>query len=559
MTTAASPVPAAARQSPWTPLRNKVFAALFAAQLASHIGSFFQSVAAAWLMGDLTSSPTLVALIPTAMLLPVLILGLPAGALADIIDRRKLLLATQLWMLTSAAALAALTLLDLVTPTVLLGLTFAMGVGGALMGPAWQAIQPDLVPPAEFPQAVALSSLTFNSGRAIGPALGGALVAAAGPGSAFVVNAFSFLGTTLVLWRWRPSRSAVRLPSESLSGALRAGWRYGANAPMLRAVMVRTAAFAVPAAAIQALLPAVVRDRLSMGSGGFGLMLACFGVGAVGAAIVRPRIDAALPADRLLLVSSVVVAVCLVLVGTSEHAWQVGPALFVAGAAWTTATVTTNVSAQRALPWWVRARGLGMYMLVLAGGIALGSAVWGTIANWSLPAAHIAAAITLLVGTTSMLRWRIGTVQELDLRPAQPTEPMVNLEPNPADGPVLITVAYRVPESSHVEFAEMMRRIERDRRRSGAEQWGLFRDLADTDVFLETFVVATWAEHLRQHQRRTVNADVMIRRAKEFVVDDVKVAHLLSAYSDSGLEPVEQPRSKTDDDPDVAHHGAARG
>lgn len=527
-----------ARPSPWTPLRHRVFRALFAAQLASNIGSFFQAVAGAWLMGDLSSSPTLVALIPTATMLPVLILGLPAGALADIIDRRTLLMATQLWMLTAAGALAALTLLDLVTPTVLLALTFAMGIGGALMGPAWQAIQPDLVPPSEFPQAVALSSLTFNAGRAIGPALGGALVAAAGPGWAFVVNAASFLGTATVLWRWRPSRATVRLPAETLSGALRAGWRYGANAPLFRSVLVRTAAFAIPAAAIPALLPAVVRERLLMGSGGFGLMLGCFGVGAVGAAIVRPRIDAVLPVDRLLLASSAIVTVCLVLVGTSEHAWQVGPALFVAGAAWTTATVTTNISAQRALPWWVRARGLGMYMVVLAGGIALGSALWGAIAGWSIPAAHIAAAITLMAGTATILRWRIGTVHELDLRPAEPTSPMVNLEPRPADGPVLVTVAYRVPEASHAEFATMMRRVERDRRRSGAEQWGLFRDLADTDLFLETFVVATWAEHLRQHQRRTVNADVMLQRAKEFVVDDVKVAHLVSAYSESGLEPV---------------------
>lgn len=557
MTTAAAARPgsAATRVSPWTPLRHRVFRALFAAQLASNIGSFFQAVAAAWLMGDLSTSPTLVALIPTATMLPVLILGLPAGALADIIDRRTLLMATQLWMLTAAGALAALTLLDLVTPTVLLGVTFAMGVGGALMGPAWQAIQPDLVPPTEFPQAVALSSLTFNAGRAIGPALGGALVAAAGPGWAFVVNAASFLGTATVLWRWRPTRSTVRLPAETLSGALRAGWRYGANAPLFRSVLVRTAAFAIPAAAIQALLPAVVRERLAMGSGGFGLMLGCFGIGAVGAAVVRPRIDAALPADRLLLVSSAIVTVCLVLVGTGEHAWQVGPALFVAGAAWTTATVTTNVSAQRALPWWVRARGLGMYMVVLAGGIALGSAVWGAIAGWSIPAAHIAAAVTLVLGTTTMLRWRIGTVQELDLRPAEPTSPMVNLEPRPADGPVLVTVAYRVPESGHAEFATMMRRVERDRRRSGAEQWGLFRDLADTDLFLETFVVATWAEHLRQHQRRTVNADVMLQRAKEFVVDDVKVAHLVSAYSESGLEPVVVPADDAGSEPDAEARG----
>lgn len=212
-----------------------MFAALFAAQLGFNIGSFFQAVAAAWLMGDLTTSPTLVALIQTATLLPILLLGLPAGALADIIDRRKLLLATQAWMVVCAGALATLTLADVVTPTVLLLLTFAMGMGSALMGPAWQAIQPDLVPAREFGQAVALSSLTFNTGRAIGPALGGAAV----PGWAFVVNGASFVGVMCVLAWWRPQTSNVRHP-ETFPGALRSGWRYGTNAPALRVVLVRT-------------------------------------------------------------------------------------------------------------------------------------------------------------------------------------------------------------------------------------------------------------------------------------------------------------------------------
>ena len=284
------------RISPWAPLHNTVFAALFAAQLGSNIGTFFQTVAAAWLMGDLTSSPTLVALIQTASLLPMLLLGLPAGALADIFDRRLLLLATQAWMVMCATTLAALTLTDRVTPAILLVLTFALGMGAALMAPAWQAIQPDLVPTHEFGQAVALSSLTFNVGRAVGPALAGVLVASAGPGWAFVVNAMSFLGVVVVLLWWRPERGAIRLSTESLPGAVRAGLRYGVNAPALRAVLIRTVAFTAPAAAIQALLPTIVRDRLGLGSGSYGLLLACFGIGAAIAAILRPRLDAALSA-----------------------------------------------------------------------------------------------------------------------------------------------------------------------------------------------------------------------------------------------------------------------
>jgi predicted MFS family arabinose efflux permease len=535
------------RLSPWAPLRYTVFAALFAAQLGSNIGTFFQTVAAAWLMGDLTPSPTLVALIQTASLLPVLLLGLPAGALADIFNRRLLLISTQAWMLLCAAALAVLTLSDQVTPAGLLALTFALGVGTALMGPAWQAIQPDLVPQREFGQAVALSSLTFNAGRAIGPALGGALVASAGPGWAFVVNAASFLGVLVVLVWWRPHHTSVRLSTESLRGAVRAGLRYGVNAPGLRGILVRTLAFALPAAAIQALLPAVVRDQLHLGSGGYGILLASFGVGAALAAVVRPRLDAMLTSDQSVTVSSMVIAVCLVLIGTVASVWVVGPALFLGGAAWTTATVTLNVSTQSALPWWVRARGLGLYLVVLAGGIAVGSALWGAVAGWSITVAHELAAAMLLVGIATHRRWRLAAVRDLDLRPATTTAPIVTLDPGADAGPVLVTVAYRVPPEAHAEFVEMMRRVERDRRRGGAQQWGLYRDLADTDRFVETFEVDTWGEHLRQHERRTRTADVMLQRAREFVEGDVEVAHLVSAYSATALTPVaEHPSVEAD-------------
>ena len=541
----------AERVSPWAPLRYKVFAALFAAQLGSNIGTFFQTVAAAWLMGDLSSSPTLVALIQTASLLPLLLLGLPAGALADIFDRRLLLISTQAWMVVCAGTLAVLTMTNHVTPAGLLGLTFALGVGTALMGPAWQAIQPDLVPPREFGQAVALSSLTFNAGRAIGPALGGALVASAGPGWAFVVNAASFLGVVVVLLWWRPRRTSVRLSSESLPGAMRAGLRYGINAPALRGILVRTLAFAAPAAAIQALLPTVVRDQLGLGSGGYGVLLGCFGIGAALAAVLRPRLDAMWSSDQSVIASSAVIALMLVLIGTVGSQWVTGPALFVAGGAWTTGTVTLNVATQRVLPWWVRARGLGLYMVVLAGGIALGSAVWGAIAGVSIPVAFVVAAVILAAGIPTARRWRLDAVTGLDLRPATPTAPIVVLEPGPDDGPVLVTVSYRVPPAAHAEFVEMMRRVEQDRRRGGAKQWGLYRDLADTDRFVETFEVDTWGEHLRQHERRTRTADVMLQRTREFVEGDVEVAHLVSAYSATGLAPVDEDHPSVEGHPSV--------
>lgn len=547
------PVPPAATGpiSPWAPLRHRVFAALFAAQLGSNIGTFFQSVAAAWLMGDLSSAPTLVALIPTASLLPVLLIGVPAGALADIVDRRALLLGAQLWMVACAAALAVLTFTDAMSPAALLALTFALGAGTAVMGPAWQAIQPDLVPSEEFTQAVALSSMTFNTGRAIGPALAGALVAAAGAGWAFLVNAASFLGVVIVLLWWKPARPSIRLPAETLSGAVRAGLRYGTHSPVLRGVLIRTALFVVPAAGVQALLPIVVRGPLDLGSGGYGILLGCFGVGAVAAATIRPRLDARLTTDQLVTGASLVLAGGLAINGLVDRPWVVGAAMLASGAAWTTAAVSTNVSAQRALPWWVRARGLGLYMLVLAGGVAIGAALWGGLAAWSLTGAHLAAAGLLTVGAVAGRRWRLGRASELDLRPAAASDPMVTLVPRPTDGPVLITVAYRVPAEHHIEFADAMRFVERDRRRSGAYRWGLFRDLAAPDRFVETFVVDSWAEHLRQHQRRTVSTDLMVQRVRAFVDHEVAVAHYVSAYSAGGLEPVDETAPHLDSDGDL--------
>ncbi len=274
------------------------------------------------------------------------------------------------------------------------------------------------------------------------------------------------------------------------------------------------------------------------------------------AAVVRPRLDNMFSSDHNVTGSSLVIAGALVLVGTIASPWVAGPALFFAGAAWTNGTVTLNVATQSALPWWVRARGLGLYLVVLAGGIALGSALWGGIAGWSIPLAHILAAAVLVAGIATARRWRLGAVKGLDLRPANSSAPIVVLEPDPSAGPVLVTVSYRVPEEAHTEFVEMMRSVERDRRRGGATEWGLYRDLADTDRFVETFEVDTWGEHLRQHERRTRTADVMLQRAREFVEGDVEVAHLISAYSPSALAPVEIP---PDEHPSVDGHPSVGG
>ena len=527
------------RLSPWAPLRHPVFRALFVAQLASNIGTLMQAVGSAWLMGDLGASNALVALVQTAVMLPVFLVGIPAGALADILDRRKVLIWSQAWMLLCAAVLAVLSFADVVSPAGLLVLTFGLGLGAAVSAPAFQAIQPDLVPRREFPQAIALGSLTFNVGRAIGPAIGGFIVALGGPAWVFLLNAISFVGVLGVLVWWRRPAPEVHMPAESFSGAVRAGVRYAAHAPMLRAVLIRTGLFVLPCAAVQALLPIETRDRLGLGSGWYGVLLGCFGVGAAASAVVRPRLDERFHLDRLVVLPSVVMAGVLVVEAFVEVPWVIGVALLLAGAAWSTAITSTSVAAQTVLPAWVRARGMGLYMLVIAGSIALGSAVWGAIADRSLTAAHLAAAATLVVGTLVSFRWHLASTAGVDVRMTAGEEPLVTLVPRPTDGPVLVTVTYEVPPDDIDGFAEAMRLVERHRRRTGAYRWGLFRDLAAPDRFVETFVVESWAEHLRQHSRATVNADLILGPVRPFLGPSVSVGHYLSVYSPGGRDAVE--------------------
>jgi MFS family permease len=523
--------------SPWAPLRHKVFFAIFVAQLASNIGTLMQNVGSAWLMGDLHATPVLVALVQTATFLPVLLVGILAGALADIMDRRRLLLGTQTWMMVCAGLLAVLAFTGSVTRESLLALTFALGLGNALNAPAWQAIQPELVPQEEFGQAVALSSLTYNVGRSIGPALGGLLVAAAGPGWVFAINAVSFIGTVGVLWAWRPDRVESQLPVESLAGATKAALRYGAHAPILRGVLVRVALLAFPAFAVQALLPVVVRSRLHEGSTGYGVLLACFGVGAIVAAIARPRVVQHLSPDRLMLAAGVIVTANLAIDGLVRQPWVIGAGLFFGGGAWSSATITTNIAAVSVLPAWVRARGLGWYALVINGALAVGAATWGAVANGGIVTAHLVAAGVMLTGAVAGTHWPLARTVGLDLRPDPRADPDIALTPLPTDGPVLVTVTYRVTSTEMAEFAELMRDVEQHRRRTGAYQWGLFRDLAEPDRFVETFHVGSWAEHLRQHQRHTTGS--VVSRVRVFTDRDTGAAHLVSAYSPGALEPFE--------------------
>jgi MFS family permease len=474
-----------------------------------------QGVAAAWLMTSLTSSPVPVALLTTMSNLPLFLVGLPAGALADVVDRRWLVLVTQVWMLAVAAALGVLAATGWMTPGLLLALTFLISLGGSLSAPAWQAIVPELVPRRELATAVALNSAGFNLARATGPAIGGLLVAAAGPAAVFLLNAASFLGIIVVIFRWRPApRSRGALP-EGVGSAVAAGLRFARYAPLLHAVLVRTAAWMLPASALWALLPVVATRQLGLAATGYGIMLASIGLGAVGGAAILPRLRARLSVDRLVVILTLVFAAGLIALAAISNLVALNIALMAVGVAWLTINSFLNVVAQTTTPAWVQARVLGVYLLVSQGGLAGGSALWGLVAErFDVRTALIAAALVQVLGLLTVRRWPLHTGEELDLRPSQHwPEPELALDLEPASGPVLVTVEYRVAESQQAAFYEAMAAVQTIRRRDGAKHWGLFRDAAEPERLLETFVVASWAEHLRQHERVTIADRAVEERA----------------------------------------------
>lgn len=502
--------------SAWSPLTRPIFRALWIAALASNIGTLMHGVAAAWLMTSLTASPVPVALLTTMGSLPVFVIGLPAGALADVVDRRWLILITQIWMLIVAVVLGGMAAFGAMTPWLLLALTFLLGLGGALSAPAWQAVVPDLVPRRELSAAIAINSAGFNLARAVGPALGGLLVAAAGPAAVFMLNAASFVGVMAVIYRWQPQVPERTSPPERVGSAIVTGIRFARHSPPLRAVFVRTAAFIVAASALWALLPVVANRQLGLGATGYGVLLGSIGIGAVGGASILPRLRERLSLEMIVLLLTLVFALGMVALALVQNLILLNLLLIGVGMAWLTITSSLNVTAQTIVPHWVQARALGVYLLVFQGGFAGGSAGWGVIAErYGERTTLLAAAGLLLLGLVTMLRWRLLTGEEMDLSPSQhwPT-PELAVEPEPDDGPVLVTVEYRIAEEQQSLFCQAMSEVQRIRLRDGALQWSLYRDAADPERFLETFVVASWAEHMRQHERVTVIDQEVEQRAQ---------------------------------------------
>ena len=407
-------LPQRSSSSAWAPLREPLFRSLWIAAVISYTGTWMQNVGAGWMMTQLTMSPLMVSLVQAATTLPVFLVILPAGALADMVDRRRFLLITQGWMVFAAGALGLLTLRHAVTPWVLLGFTFLLGLGAVMNDPAWQAITPEIISPERHAPAVALNSVGFNVARAVGPAMGGIVIAAAGSGVAFLLNAASFFGVIFFLYRWkRPSFESVE--NGRVRDALVAGFRYVRGAPIVRCVLIRTAAFSLGASSLLALLPIIARPH---GATGYGLLLGSFGLGALAGAAVLPQIRNSLSVDRVVAMAIVVFAAMTLLAGQIRSFGWLSLVLFTSGTAWIGILACLNVAAQTMSPGWLRARMLSMYILVLQGGMALGSAAWGGLANKvGIPITLICSAGALVLGLFTVRRYPL-TSQELELAPS---------------------------------------------------------------------------------------------------------------------------------------------
>lgn len=504
-----------------------------------------QDTAGTWLMTALTGSPLLIALMQTAASLPVLLLGLPAGATADIFDRRRLLIFWQGWMLAAALVLCGLTFGGIISPWALLALTFFLNIGSAMNNPAWQAIVPELVPRSELPDAISINSAGFNLARAVGPALGGLAVAAfvsvtTGAGVVFLFNAASFMAVIWMLYIWhRTPLFKSALPSERVFGSMRAGVRYALYAPALRAILFRAFLFTVFVSAVWALLAVVAQQDLHQGAMGYGILNGCMGLGAVIGAASLPRTRRILPADTIILVSSCVFVGTLLILSFVRSVPLIVFSLIAGGFAWTSTTSTLNVGVQLSVPAWVQARSLGLYQMIFQGGMALGSALWGVLAeHFSTSRALLCAAAGLAISLPLSRRFHVlrGKLPDLSPFALNRPSPRVAVEPNPEDGPVLVSIQYCIRQQDYDEFTRAIHKMRDVRLRDGAIRWGVYQDTADPGRMVETFVVESWIEYLRQRERLTAS-DRMIRdRVVAFHQGDTppKASHMIYA---SEVEP----------------------
>jgi MFS family permease len=516
----------------WTPFRNKVFRLLWIATVVANIGAWMYGAAAGWLMTSLNSNPLMVSLVQAATSLPMFLFALPAGALADIMGKRRFILTFEITVAVISALFAALLSFNLVGSATLLSFLFLTSTCSALEAPAWQSIVPELVPDADLPAAIAANSVGVNISRAIGQALAGIIIASIGIVAPFWIDAVSNFGVIAVFLWWRPhTQRLTELPPERFTGALRAGLRYVTYNRPLRATLARAAGFFLFASAYWALLPLVARTQIGGGPELYGLLLGCIGAGAVSSAFVLRWLKGLLGADGLLVFGEIGTAITLVLLGLAHGVLLAVLASIIAGISWIAAIANLNVSAQVSLPDWVRGRGLATYVTVFFGSITVGSTIWGGVATQlGLSPAHFIAAAGALAAIPLTWRWKLQTGAALDLTPSMHwPEPVLTTTVEGDTGPVLVLVEYRIELSNYDPFLSALVELARERRRDGAYDWGLFEDTAEPGRFVETFLVESWIEHLRQHERVT-NADRIVQnRIHQLLRTAPVVTHLISA------------------------------
>jgi MFS family permease len=514
-----------------SPLRHSVFRALWIASVVSNVGSWMQDVGESWLMTSLTLSPLLVALVETAGSLPVVLSALPAGAVADIVDRRRLLMVMQVWMVIVATAMGLMALTGHMTTSRLLSLTFLLGIGSAVSNPVWQAITPELVPSEDLPAALSLGGVAVNIARAIGPAIGGLIIAASGPWVVFIINGVSFLAVFFVVYRWQPAPRTSKLPPEEIISAMRAGTRYLRHSPELQAVLLRCAAFIICASALWALLPQQARRGLKLSSFGYGMLLGCLGIGAIAGAWLLPTLRKRFAANQLVAGGSIVFALSTIALAYVHSFLFLAVALVVAGTAWISVLASLNVSAQTATPSWVRARVLAVYLLVFTGGLAAGSALWGFVASrFGISNSLLISAAGLVIGLLFTWRYRLVASKNLSLAPSRHwPEPVMRIDSEARDGPAITSIEYRIDPKTAEQFLEALKDLKRIRLRDGAIRWNVLRDSADPERYLEIFVTESWGEHLRQHERITAEDRKIEQRVQAFHVGahPQKTTHLI--------------------------------
>jgi predicted MFS family arabinose efflux permease len=510
-----APIPTTAESAAFAPLRQRAFRWLWLGVFVGYIGVWGQTVGAQWLVVDAPNAATLVSLVQAAMTLPVMLLALPGGVLADSFDRRWLLFSVQVYVFGIGILLTALTAADLMPPALLLALTFALAIGAAVQLPTWQAMIPELVSRTQLRAATRLDMVGVNVARSIGPALAGLIIAAFGVPVVFGLYALSvvFLALALLFWRQPPEGSQDR--RERFVPALRAGGRYVWNEPIVRRILLRVILFITPGMVLWALLPLVASQRLGLGAAGYGALFGALGAGAILAAFVLGRVRDRLSTNGLLTVAGLVFAAALTVIVLISNFFAALATLVFAGLTWTAVISTLIAELQLFLPVWVRARGIAIYLVTFTGSMTVGALIWGLVAeSVGLQPTFFAAAVVMLGGAIAGLFWKVRETGHLDREPAiYWPEARLAFSPEPDTGPVMVTVEYTVAPEREAAFLDAMDRLRRSRRRTGASRWELYRDGDRPDRFVELFSVPSWEEHLRQHEGRLTATDQEIEEA----------------------------------------------